>query len=254
MPRLEAGRAAVALAPEQGGRIASFTIDGVELLVTDGPRAFDWGLYPMVPFAGRIPNGRFSFNGREHRVHRNLPPHAIHGTLLDRAWTLEDEHTMVAELTSPWPFRGRVRHVVDLQPDALHCRLEVDAAEPMPVTVGWHPWWRRPVDLQFTAEAMYERDGRGITTDRLGPPPPGPWDDCFTALAGPPVLRWPNGIEIVCESSCAHWVVYTEPAHAICVEPQTGPPNAVNLGLAEIAAPGRPVIAEATWRFRVLQG
>ena len=29
-------------------------------------------------------------------------------------------------------------------------------------------------------------------------------------------------------SSADHWVVYDEPSHALCVEPQTGPPNDVN--------------------------
>ena len=30
-------------------------------------------------------------------------------------------------------------------------------------------------------------------------------------------------------SDCRHWVVYDEPAHATCVEPQSGPPDAFNL-------------------------
>ena len=32
--------------------------------------------------------------------------------------------------------------------------------------------------------------------------------------------------------------------------PQTGPPDAVNLGKADIAEPGKPVVARATWRWR----
>jgi aldose 1-epimerase len=249
-PRLEAGTAVVVLDPASGGRIASLAVDSFELLVTQGRGPLDWGLYPMVPFAGRIRNGRFTFNGRDYQLPINLPPNAIHGTLLERAWSIDDDgdSTMTAELTEPWPFAGRVRQTVDLQPDALRVTLEVDADEPMPVTVGWHPWWRGPVELTFDAAAMYERDSDGIPTGRRTSPPAGPWDDCFV-LTGSPVMRWPNGLTVTCESTADHWVVFTEPSHAICVEPQTGPPDAVNLGLAAVADPGRPVVAEATWRW-----
>ena len=31
------------------------------------------------------------------------------------------------------------------------------------------------------------------------------------------------------DASCDHWVVYSEPADSICVEPQSEPPDFVNL-------------------------
>ena len=57
--------------------------------------------------------------------------------------------------------------------------------------------------------------------------PPGPWDDCFTELAHEPVLRW-GDFSLRLSSSADHWVVYDGPEHAICVEPQTGAPDAHN--------------------------
>jgi aldose 1-epimerase len=33
-------------------------------------------------------------------------------------------------------------------------------------------------------------------------------------------------------------VVYDQLAHATCVEPQSGPPNAQNMGVAQVLAPG----------------
>ena len=30
-------------------------------------------------------------------------------------------------------------------------------------------------------------------------------------------------------SDCSHWVVYDEPAHATCIEPQSGPTDGLNL-------------------------
>jgi aldose 1-epimerase len=36
-------------------------------------------------------------------------------------------------------------------------------------------------------------------------------------------------------------VVYDKPEHATCVEPQSGPPDAVNLGVATVLEPGEMV-------------
>jgi galactose mutarotase-like enzyme len=98
---------------------------------------------------------------------------------------------------------------------------------------------------------MYVRDDDGITTSERIPPPPEPWDDCFTDVRRSPVLRWPGFLELTIESACGDWVVYTAPEDALCVEPQTAPPNALN-GEPAIVEPGVPLTASMTWRWRRL--
>jgi galactose mutarotase-like enzyme len=121
---------------------------------------------------------------------------------------------------------------------------------PFPASLGWHPWFRRrlsrgaPVEISFAAREMYVRDADGIPTGERVPPPPGPWDDCFTQVAEPPSLLWPGALRVTLEASVDHWVVYDEPEHAVCVEPQTGPPDALNLE-PRIVAPERPLVATA---------
>jgi aldose 1-epimerase len=39
-------------------------------------------------------------------------------------------------------------------------------------------------------------------------------------------------------------VVYSEPEHAICIEPQTGPPDALNIA-RELVTSESPLVAEA---------
>ena len=130
----------------------------------------------------------------------------------------------------------------------------------MPASIGWHPWFLRRLDgvsgeveLDLDAGAMLVRDADGIATDRRVAPPPGPWDDCFVDLRRPPVLRWPGFLELSVESDCPDWVIYTEPEDALCVEPQTAPPDALNREPA-IVEPGRPLVATMTWRWRRLGG
>lgn len=244
-----------------GGRVASLVIDGHELLKTEGYGPIAWGSFPMVPFAGRIRDGVLKFAGETYRLpSTTLPPHAIHGTGLDRRWEIVGEGEIATDLGPDWPFAGRAIQRFELAADHLTCRLELFADEPMPASIGWHPWFARRLDgvaealeLDLDAGAMYERDADGIATTRRIPPPPGPWDDCFTDLRRPPVLRWPGFLELTIESDCPDWVVYTIPDDALCVEPQTAPPDALNTD-PTVVLPGRPLIAEMTWRWRSLAG
>jgi aldose 1-epimerase len=264
MLRLETTGARADIDLAAGGRLASFVVDGRELLVAGDPNVFRWGSYVMAPFAGRLRDGRFEHGGRPWQLPLNEPPHAMHGILYDRPWREVDEHTIEADLSAPWPFAGRVVHRFDLVPGRLTFRLELHADESMPAALGWHPWFaRRPeavgpdappagdLELDFVAGSMYERDGDGIPTGRLIAPRARPWDDCFADIRRPPVLRWPGFLELTIESEAPAWVVYDEPANAICVEPETAAPDSLNRSPA-IVTPDQPLIVEMTWRWRRL--
>jgi aldose 1-epimerase len=208
-----------------------------------------WGSYPMVPYAGRVRRGRFRFDDTDHELPINLGPHAIHGTTFDVPWAVEPDGSLVADLGERWPFGGHARQRFELTEDRLVCTLEAHADQrSMPATLGWHPWFRRPVELAFSARSMYQRDADGMPTGELVAPPPGPWDDCFTGVDTPPVLTFTDGPTVEISSDCDHWVVYTEPQHALCVEPQSGPPDGFTLA-PHVVEPGAPLIRHMTWRW-----
>ena len=255
MTLLEAGAARVEVDPDHGARVASLVVDGLELLVTTAADPLEWGLYPMAPFAGRLRRGTFRFGGQEWAMPRNLRPHAIHGTVFDTAWEDEGDGAYSTSFGLDWPFGGRAVHRVSLDGDALTLTLEVHAADrPMPASCGWHPWWRRRLDrggaveIDLDAATMYVRDPDGIPTGELVTPPGGPYDDCFTGLRRPPVLRWPGALTLTVDSTCDHVVVYDELPDAVCVEPQTGPPDALNLRPA-VVRPGQPLVATTVLRW-----
>ncbi len=249
--RFEAGDVMAAIDVACGARLASLSFGGRELLVTDGPDPMLWGCYPMVPWAGRVADGRFELDGTEHRLPIGLAPHAIHGTAYTRPWAQVADGRFRLELVDDWPFGGAVEHSVALAADRLQLVLEVEAGDrAMPAMAGWHPWFRRAVDgsvvqLDFEAEAMYERDDRHLPTGWLVAPTAGPWDDCFVGVKSGPTLRWPDVAALGMSSSCDHWVVYDEPDHAVCVEPQTGPPDEFN-SAPRVLDPGGVLRAELT--------
>lgn len=256
---LEASAVRVVVAPRAGGRLASVQVDGRELLVTsssEGPMG--WGSYPMAPWAGRIRHGRFTFAGREHRLALTMPPHAIHGTTFDRPWTVVGPETIAIDLGAGWPFAGRVTQRFAVDRDGLEVRMSLEADEPMPAVIGWHPWFRRviedgdaPVELDFQPSAMLLRDDEGIPTGKLVDPPAGPWDDCFTGLRSDPALLWPGRLRLVLSSSCPWWVVYSQPLDAVCVEPQSGPPDAMTIA-PQVVESGTPLEHHMRWRWERL--
>jgi aldose 1-epimerase len=256
---LEAAGAKALVCVADGGRLGSLVVDGRELLVDaspDGP--IYWGAYPMAPWAGRIRRGTFAFAGVEHHLPITMPPHAIHGVVYDRPWTVTGPDTIAIELDARWPFRGRVTQRFRLDTDGLEVSMTLEADEPQPVVLGWHPWFRRvlgagdgPARLAFEPGSMLLRDAEGISGGERVTPPAGPWDDCFTDLASDPVLEWPGRLRLTLSSTCRWWVVYTMPEHAICVEPQSGPPDAVTIA-SEVVVPGAPLTHVMRWRWERL--
>ena len=270
MITLRADDVRVDVAAHAGGRIAQIRVGGVPLLIDDDLRHADsmaWGSFPMAPWAGRIRHGRFRFRDREiavtinHRdgdddaadVQRIDRSHAIHGTVFARPWTVIASTPRSIDMTCTldgalaWPFGGVARQHIELSGDRVVCALEVSADDAdFPATIGWHPWFVKPDELHVSPQSMYQRDDIGLPTGDLVTPTTGPWDDCFVNT-DPVVLTYhrPGARQVTVSSDCDHIVIYDEPAHATCVEPQSGPPDGLTLR-PEVVTPDRPLIRHMT--------
>ena len=71
----------------------------------------------------------------------------------------------------------------------------------------------------------------GLPDGQIVSPSAQPWDDAFTEVRGTPSVVWEDVARISIESDAPWWVVYTEDPDGICIEPQTAPPDAQNLGI-----------------------
>ena len=249
--------------PTAGGRVSSVEVQGWELLVREGADLYHWGNFVIAPWAGRLRHGLLRFEGAEHRFPTNGPPHALHGLVTPLEWREARPGTLTVELGRPWPWRGRVTHQVDLHSDRLEHRLTLEADEPMPAAMGWHPWFPReitgpggakagPIEIDAKPGLTYAHDDEGVPSGALVPPPDHPWNYCFRDLAASPRVRWPGALELLIESDCTHWVIYEEEPQAVCVEPWTAPPNSPNMPSPRIVTPDEPLTATMTWRWRFL--
>ena len=167
------------------------------------------------------------------------------------------------ELTAPWPWRGTVTQTIALAPDHVEFTLELAADEPMPASLGWHPWFstwlthedgRRsgPAKLDVAPGLMYANDADGVPNGMLVAPADRPWDYCFRGLKEPPSVRWPGRLELIVESTCSDWVIYEQEPQGVCIEPWTAPPNGLNLPDPPVVLPGSPLVAVMRWRWRSL--
>jgi aldose 1-epimerase len=237
---LVAGPAEVRLDLRSGARLSSWKVHGTEILEqrTDENHPFGWGSYAMVPFAGRIKHGKFTYAERNYELPIRLETHAIHGVGFENTWTvLKQTSSMVIvgmRFSDPWPFEGTVTHLVQLSNDRLIQQIAVVANEDQPVTIGWHPWFRREVEvggsLQLHADMskamMWERGDENIPTGKLVPVKPRPWDDLFHGV-GALHFEWPGFLRIDVRHDCEEVMIY-DPPHAICIEPQSGPNDVFN--------------------------
>ncbi|MEU6294915.1 aldose 1-epimerase [Streptomyces erythrochromogenes] len=256
--QLSAGGTEVTVDQENGCRIGSLRIDGTELL-RQGSR---YGSFPMVPWCGRMKDGRFHNGATLHQMPLDHPPHALHGFGRDASWrpagATATEAAFTYDLADPWPVPGRVTQVVTLAEDSLTLSMGVETyGDSFPAQAGWHPWFLRnlggqDVEISFDPAWQEERGADHLPTGNRIDRQAGPWDDCFGMPDGVDVtLTWPGALELRITSRSEWVVVYDEQAEAVCVEPQSGPPNGINTA-PRLVTPVDPLEVSTTWTWRRL--
>ncbi|MEZ5557864.1 MAG: aldose 1-epimerase [Pseudomonadales bacterium] len=256
---LERGAMALRLAPGIGGCVTGLCWRGFEVLrrVSGAPAsALDSAAYPLFPFFGRIPHGRFRFGGRQVQLRPNFAPepHAIHGQAWCGAWRVASQDGQSAKLVfehagHDWPWAYRAEQRFRLLEDRLELALELCnlSSRDMPAGFGWHPFFSGAGALVEAAV-----DGVWRFGSRLEPTGLAPLEGRCDLRAPRPVagldldhvFRWPGHRARICwprTGLCAellaatpldHLVVFAPPERDfVCVEPVSHVANALNASL-----------------------
>ncbi len=272
---LRSGQAHASLLPDLGARIAQCT------LVTAGgvSRAlffpFDetahapdsWakgGLYPLVPFSGRIADAELEVDGRRIHLtpHSASDPHALHGVAQRRAWVVDDVTGNAAWLSyahepdAHWPWRFSTQMVVELTPATLTVKLSCRNTDrcAWPAGVGLHPYlhWNTDDRLSFSARTFWP-----ATADSVGLPGPvasGEFrpshEDWVEQDLTHFYRHWQSQAALCCgatgeqlrvkaSASLEHVVLHKPRGWPyLCIEPATHVPNAFNLAAQGVAQTG----------------
>jgi aldose 1-epimerase len=230
----------IAIDLDNGARISSITWRDLQFTVPYRGTPMDSGWYAMGPWAGRIRDGIIRYpGGEEIQLPTNFsPPHAMHGFGFTSSWQEIGPGRSMLHL--PKPFGGAtMEQTIEVLDDAIRWSLEYDPGDcQLPAWIGMHPWFARDLDrgasaeIEFKAAKMLKRDDEGIPTGEIIAPSKGTWDDAFTEIQGVPAIIWEDAARIDIESDAPWWVVFNEDSEGICIEPQTAPPDAQNLGIS----------------------
>jgi aldose 1-epimerase len=261
---LKTGSTALTLSPAAGGSIARFWSESggrpIEWLRPTSAAAakqrapLDMSCFPLVPYSGRICDGRFKFDGRDVVLPLNFLPeaHSIHGQGWLMPWTVVHADDTSAALEYyhkadawPWTYRTTQDFVLDPNLLTLEMSLTNEGPGPMPAGLGPHPYFVRTPKATVTAgigkmwlddsETMpikpvdppAERNlSKGVRVDAVG------MDNCFSAWNRKAVIEWPEWkarLTMSADAPLDFLVVYTPPKQDFfCVEPVTHAPDAVN--------------------------
>ncbi|MBV9833414.1 MAG: aldose 1-epimerase [Alphaproteobacteria bacterium] len=250
---LRAGRLALDLAPDCGGSITRFAVEGKgDILRPTPPEALTSGkgnnssCYPLVPYSNRIAEGRLVFEGETIKLASNWPGqrHPMHGDGWSRPWEVARSDTRSAELVYEhdgllgWPFRYRARLSFRLDDDRLTVAMSLENLErrAVPGGLGLHPFFTRDADSDLTCHTthVWLTDAEVISTERV--PVPASWDfsqprrvdgvsldNCFDGSDGRATLRWPSrgfAVDLLATEPFRHLVIFTPPQRPFfCVEP-----------------------------------
>ncbi len=212
------------LAPAAGGAIARFAVDGVDILrpmaaadIASG-KGNNGSSYPLVPFAGRIRDGRLDFEGEQIRLAPNWPGarHPLHGDGWANPWQVMQSDRTSASISylherpgeqGGWPFRYRASQHFKLEDDRLTIRMTLENLEDraVPGGFGLHPYFVRDADSELVcrSQAVWLMDAEVMPTERVAVPPA--WDfsggrkvndvalnTCFEGWDGRATLIWPQ--------------------------------------------------------------
>ena len=207
------------------------------------------GAYPLLPFIGRLADGRLAWAGVDHALpsHPRAAPHALHGLGWERRWALAAHaaSALAVFLDHPgddsWPFAFRAEQHFALHAWglALTMRLTNQHGAPAPAQLGWHPYFPSAGARLGTAFTQrWESDDRDLPSQPV-PLPNGRWaveetvwDHCFEGPAQA-ALAWPGHALRMAWSSTPSSpfrgaVLYLpEAADFFCCEPVTACPNAL---------------------------
>lgn len=291
---LQNGDLRAAIDPAQGCGVMGFWTKRDNDWLALMPDAADAGLglkaasFLMVPYSNRIENGRFVFDGKEHRL-KNGENHAIHGDVRQRPWKIEEagEKKLRCRFTPaeqpdlnwPWAFEALAEFFLEDGAFVSKLTLWNRDATPMPAGFGWHPYFMRrlkpdpePVHLAFGVQSAYP-DAHG-TRIPSGPAqalaehqdfstekeltPANFLDTCFYGYDGGGYIAWPQSgvrLHFDCSDACRHLILYNPEQPYFAVEPVTNANNGVNLHAqgdptsgVQVLAPGEKLEARFALR------
>lgn len=265
---LSSGDHKIVLDLAAGARAVSWSLKGNELIVGSSPHPLEYGMYAMAPWVGRNSENTVQWKSRDHMFPANSGQWAVHGSAYQTTITgvlyetlPESQQVVITQNLDQWVEELVMQTSWQVFADRLETSvtLRSHSGAGFPASVGWHPWFRKEIpalgELKYHVEhgQRYLRNGELDTDERCEfVEEDGPFDSTLNVPGQKIELAWGDRLGLTVENSSPWFVIYDQPKHATCIEPQSAPPNAFSraeLNDWVVVAPGRELELVTTWLF-----
>ncbi|TPN86238.1 aldose 1-epimerase [Aquimarina algicola] len=169
----------------QGGRLSSFIFENISILADFQSLSYtnNYASCVLFPFANRIKNGKYSFNGIDYTLKCNETDknNALHGLVYNKPFdclhtkTTSNYASITLGYTSegdegfPFKFSIELTYTLSKRGISLFVRVKNLDQKPFPFTIGWHPYFKsadlNKSVLQFKSNSKYLFDKQQIISD-----------------------------------------------------------------------------------------
>ncbi len=233
----------------------------------------------LFPFANRIKDGTYAFNGKNFSLPINEPDknNALHGLVFNKTFEVIEEKTTETEATItllyqeknrvlgfPYTYAIQLKYILKANGLSLQLTVKNTDDKVFPFTTGWHPYFYsnnlNKSSLSFKSSTQLLVNERCITTSSTTVTNTENFelkdkqlDDCFVLSNNNVTFNTPNYSLLINSTSEKSFLqLYTPPKkNTIAIEPTTGVSDSFNnnMGL-ETLAPNKTY--QVNWNLKLI--
>ena len=240
-----------------GAQVVSVSLGGQSLIKPGSDKTqTHGGIAVLMPYAGRVREGRYQFEGRSYQLPTENDGHAIHGFAKDAGWRILRERESSVVLASrlenkgyPGALEARISYKVGQMDFSTECSVRNASRGDCPLVVGFHPYfladdWKislRGTSYRYELDDDYFPTGKRthFSLQRLSRKMK--LDDFFR-VGGTIRLSTGEREVVIRRKGMPYLVVYNgeyAEGRSVAIEPYTGLDDAYNNGIGlRILGPG----------------
>lgn len=262
-----------------GASLEQLKLQGIELIsdvCLNYKKHFNSAI--MFPFANRVYNGKYAFNGKNYQLAVNDPTtnSSLHGLVYNQTFEVfkihEDQDKLSVTLvfdqkqeTPGFPFMFSLYVTYSFHTNYLEMQVKIvnNSEQTFPFTLGWHPYFKQSLssknqiklfngsEITFNNDFEYQMIPLNSSTLVIGN---NTYDHCY--LVRSDKIKFENeaySMEMKLGND-EHFIQIYTPSNKeyVAIEPQTGPANSFNNGLG-LKTLNPKEIYEQTWNIHLIE-
>ena len=241
-----------------GASIQELTLNRIAIIQDLAPLSYKntYASSILFPFANRIKDGKYSFNGKEYQfdINQKEENNALHGLVYNKVFKVlqkeasESAATVTLEYTEknksigfPFTYRIALKYIFTENNLSLIVSIKNTDSEAFPFTIGWHPYFvsenLQKSSLVFDSDQKLIIGERNITSgvEKIAPEEQfdiedKQLDDCWILNSKNVLFKTPKYQLKITSSAKENFLqAYTPPKeNTIAIEPTTGVSDSFN--------------------------